>query len=162
LERVILVRPPELARCCLSGIALTLRARSSSQNSTTFAALRAISEKLAIAACYGRRRSQSLATYGAKTGLPHPCFHLLLRPRSRWRAKSLTPSRERDRSSLNICLLKIDSQSASHVVICAGLRAVALARGIVSPERRLRRTFGAGAPGQRCSCCDHDQDAEHT
>jgi hypothetical protein len=76
-------------------------------------------------------------------------------------AANLSPSGKRDRSSLGIGLLKIDSQPASHVVVCAGLGAVALALGIVSPERRLRRRFGAGAPGQRGSCCGQEQDAEH-
>jgi hypothetical protein len=52
-------------------------------------------------------------------------------------AANLSPSGERDRSSLGIGLLKIDSQPASHVVICAGLGAVALALGIVSPERPI-------------------------
>jgi hypothetical protein len=69
-----------------------------------------------------------------------------------WRrrgAKSLAPLGERDRSSLGIGLLKIDSQSASHVVVCAGLCAQALALHILSPELRLHRGFRAGAAGQR-------------
>src|SRR5262245_4103625 len=75
---------------------------------------------------------------------------------------ALAPAGERGRISLSIGLLHIDSQSALHVVVCAVLGAVALALGIVSPELRLRRGFGAGAPGQRGSCRGQEQDAEHT
>jgi hypothetical protein len=70
----------------------------------------------------------------------------------------LAPAGERNRSSLSIGLLNIDSQSALHVVVCAVLGTVALAFGIVSPELRLRRRgVGAGACArcahQRWSCC---------
>jgi len=74
----------------------------------------------------------------------------------------LAPAGERGGSSLSIGLLNIDSQSALRVVVCAVLGAVTLALGIVSPELRLRRGFGAGAPGQRGSCRGQEQDAEHT
>src|SRR6516225_3681109 len=74
----------------------------------------------------------------------------------------LAAAGERDRSSLSIGLLNIDIQSALHVIVCAVPGAVALALGIVSPELRLRRGFGAGAPGQRGSYRGQEQDAEHT
>src|SRR5262249_35333228 len=76
--------------------------------------------------------------------------------------RHLAPAGERGCSSLSIGILNIDSQSALPVVVCAGLGAVALALGIVSPELRLRRGFGAGAPSQRGRCRGQEQDAEHT
>jgi hypothetical protein len=44
-------------------------------------------------------------------------------------------------SPLRIGLLQIDSQSAFHVGVGAGVGAVALTLGIVGPERCLRRGF---------------------
>jgi hypothetical protein len=43
------------------------------------------------------------------------------------------------------CLLQIDSQSALHIGVGAGVGAVALTLGIVGPERRLSR----GTPNRR-------------
>jgi hypothetical protein len=48
--------------------------------------------------------------------------------------------------------LNVDSQPALHIGISAGLGVITLALGIVSPEQRLRRGFGAGAPSVAANC----------
>jgi hypothetical protein len=65
-------------------------------------------------------------------------------------------------SPLCIGLLQIDSQSALHIGVSVGVGAVAPALGIVGPELRLGRGFGAGAPGQRGSGRRQEQHSEHT
>jgi hypothetical protein len=65
-------------------------------------------------------------------------------------------------SPLRMGLLQIDSQSALHIGVSAGVGAVAPALSIVGPELRLPRGFGAGARGERGSGRCQEQDAEHT
>jgi len=65
-------------------------------------------------------------------------------------------------SPLRIGLLQIDSQSALHIGVGAGVGAVALTLGIVGPERRLRRGLRSGAPSQRECGCGHERDTDHT
>ena len=65
-------------------------------------------------------------------------------------------------SPLRIGLLQIDSQSALHIGVGAGVGAVALTLGIVGPERRLRRRLRTGAPSQRECGCGHERDTDHT
>jgi aconitate hydratase len=60
-------------------------------------------------------------------------------------------------SPLRIGLLQIDSQSALHIGVGAGVGAVALTFGIVGPERRLRRGLRTGAPSQRECGCNHER-----
>ena len=65
-------------------------------------------------------------------------------------------------SPLRIGLLQIDSQSALHIGVGAGVGAIALTLGIVGPERRLRRGLLSGAPSQRECGCGHERDTDHT
>jgi hypothetical protein len=65
-------------------------------------------------------------------------------------------------SPLRMGLLQIDSQSALHIGVSAGVGAVAPALSIVGPELHLPRGFGAGARGERGSGRCQEKDAEHT